>query len=74
MSNVRIGVPGAIGIGDPLIKDTKISVGIGGSDSGGYQATRPEPRVWNHPGRSSSSTRSERVHIERGIKVSDRDW
>lgn len=70
MSNVRIGVPGAIGVSDALLKDTTVGVGVTNGDP--WEATRPEPRVWNPPGRSGSSTTSERVHVERGLRVTDR--
>lgn len=70
MSNVRIGVPGAIGVGDALLKETTVGVGVSSGDP--WTATRPEPRVWNPPGRSGTTSRSERVHVERGLQVSDR--
>ncbi len=74
MANVRIGVPGTIGVSDSLLRDTNVRVGISGVSVGEYEATRPETRVYETPGRRSHSTSSERVHIESGVQVSDRDW
>ncbi|MEQ8708552.1 MAG: hypothetical protein RIC36_06140 [Rhodospirillales bacterium] len=73
MANVRIGVPGTIGVSDSLLRDTTVRVGISGITVGEYEATRPEPRVYHTPGRRSHSTSSERVHIESGLQVGDGD-
>ena len=64
MSNVRIGVPGAIGVSDALLKDTTVGVGIssGPAPAPAYTARAADPLVAALTGLGYDRAELERAH------------